>query len=384
MLHHLINPNRTGLPSAVKASPLLTQVWDGLDPSQLWDCHAHLIGTGDSGGGAWTHPHMDSLRHPAKWLHKRVFLNASGVRQPAKGVDRQVVGRMQEMLTDLRGAKIMLLAFDYAHSESGRAQPAESLFHVPNHYAAAAAARHPAHFEWVASVHPYRPDAVAQVYHAVANGARAMKWLPSAHAIDPASPRCLPFYRALADTGLPLITHAGREQAVPGGRQEDGNPLKLRTALDAGVKVVIAHCASDGKDRDLDQGTAGPVVRSFDLFARLMDDPQYQDRLFADISAIALRTRVWALKAVLERPDWHARLLNGSDHPLPGVMPLHSARAMARAGLLEPEHAPFLNAIKPMNPLLFDLCLKRLARWQGNAFPVSVFETRPFFSRSQA
>ena len=42
-----------------------------------------------------------------------------------------------------------------------------------------------------------------------------------------------------------------------------GNPLRLRRALDAGVRVVVAHCASMGQDRDLDRGAAGPLVDSF-------------------------------------------------------------------------------------------------------------------------
>lgn len=162
-------------------------------------------------------------------------------------------------------------------------------------------------------------------------------------------------------------------------RQEDGNPLKLRYALDAGVKVIVAHCASDGNDTDLDKGEHGPLLPSFELFARLMADPNYEGRLFADISAMALRTRTKALREVLDREEWHHRLLNGSDHPLPGVMPLNSPGAMARAGLLSPKAVPLLETLKLHNALLYDFTLKRLARYNGKAFPASVFETRRFF-----
>ena len=72
--------------------------------------------------------------------------------------------------------------------------------------------------------------------------------------IDPQSPRCDRFYAALAAANLPIISHAGRELAVAGGNQDFGNPLRLRHALDHGVRVVLAHCASDGDDRMADLG----------------------------------------------------------------------------------------------------------------------------------
>lgn len=382
MKHWFVNPNHRTLPTHLQQSELMARVWEGIDPQQVWDCHAHLAGTGDSGGGAWLTPRMDSLQHPLLWLHKRFYMNAGGVRDPRGSIDEQYIERMRELLSGMpAGVKVMLLAFDYAHDEAGRPLPGQSVFHVPNRYAAEVVRRYPDQFEWFASVHPYRADAAEQVRLAAAAGACGLKWLPSAQLLDPASPRCRPFYEALAQTGLPLVAHAGREQAVPGGHQEDGNPLKLRHALDAGVKVIVAHCASDGHDTDLDRGAHGPVVRSFDLFARLMEEPRYEGLLFADISAMTLRTRGWALRAVLERPHWHPRLLNGSDYPLPGVMPLNSPRTLARAGLLDEEVVPFLNALKLYNPLLYDFALKRLARANGHAFAPCVFETRDFFLR---
>ena len=151
--------------------------------------------------------------------------------------------------------------------------------------------------------------------------------------------------------------------------------------MDHGVRVVIAHCASDGDDRDIDQGPNGPRVRSYKLFARMMDEPRYADKLHADISALTQFNRAWALKAVLQRADWHPRLLNGSDYPLPGVMPLFSATDMANMGLLDPAAVPLLQEIRTHNPLLFDFSLKRLLRFDQHQFPSSVFETRRFFER---
>lgn len=148
---------------------------------------------------------------------------------------------------------------------------------------------------------------------------RAVKWLPAAMGMDPASPRCDRFYAALARCELPLITHAGLERAVLGADQQDlGDPLKLRRALDAGVRV-------------------------------------------------------------LERADWHARLLNGSDYPLPGLMPIFSIEFIVSRGLLEPAAAPVLSEIRKHNPLLFNFVRKRSLRHGGKMLAARVFETRRFF-----
>jgi len=63
--------------------------------------------------------------------------------------------------------------------------------------------------------------------------------------IDPASSRCDRFYEALVRTDTPLLTHAGEEAAVDSpAAQELGNPLRLRRALEHGVRVIVAHCAT--------------------------------------------------------------------------------------------------------------------------------------------
>lgn len=377
------NPCLGGLPPEIAEHPLMQAVWAGLDPAQIWDCHAHLVGSADSGNGAWYSPSMDSLSHPVLRVQKAFYMDASCA--AAEQIDQSYVGRLADLVKDMRpGFKVMLLAFDWYHDEEGRADRDRSIFHIPNPYAAQVARAHPAAFEWVASIHPYRADSVEALHAAARDGARAVKWLPSAMGIDPLSSRCDRFYEALAALDMPIITHAGRELAVQGGNQDFGNPLRLRRAMDHGVRVVLAHCASDGDDQDIDAGDNGPRVRSYDLFTRLMNEPRYAGLLYADISALTQINRAWALKFVLERSDWHARLLNGSDYPLPGVMPLFSASDMADAGLLDADAVPFLQAIRKHNPLLFDFALKRLLRSGENRFPVGVFETRRFFERKTA
>jgi mannonate dehydratase len=217
-------------------------------------------------------------------------------------------------------------------------------------------------------------------------GAQAVKWLPVAMGMDPASPRCDALYGALARLRVPLLTHGGDEAAVHGKREDHlANPLRLRRALDHGVRVIIAHCASLGRGVDLDRGPNGPRVSNFDLFRRLMAERRYEGLLYGDISAVVQRNRAAeCLPALLEREEWHDRLLFGSDYPLPGVLPLISATALARLGLLDEADVPALIEIRRHNPLLFDFVLKRRLAWRGRRFGVRAFETRRVFERPPA
>jgi mannonate dehydratase len=72
-------------------------------------------------------------------------------------------------------------------------------------------------------------------------------------------------------------------------------------------------------------------------------------------------------------------LLNGSDYPLPGLMPIFSVDYIVSLGLLEAAAAPVLSEIRRHNPLLFDFVLKRSLRRDGQRLAARVFETRRFF-----
>ena len=379
------NPCLALLPRELAEHDLVQSAWDGIDTARVWDSHAHLIGTGDSGSGISIHPRLESLMNPGAYARRMFFLNAACAQDAPHNVDRAYVERMLKLVDGLRpGVKLALFAFESAHGEDGKTDAERTNFHVPDSYARDVARAHPRYFEWVASIHPYRPDCVQALEQAKRDRARAVKWLPAAMGIDPASPRCDRFFAALARLDVPLITHAGLERALINGYPQDlGNPLRLRRALAAGVRVVIAHCASMGTDCDLDRGPDGPLVPSFDLFTRLMEDARYEGRLYGDISAMPQVTRAApALARVIERTDWHSRLLNGSDYPLPGVMPLFSADYLVSLGLLDERAVPTLKAIRAHNPLLFDFVLKRHLRAGGKSLARGVFETRGFFERA--
>jgi len=372
------------LPEALARHELLARVWRGIDPAQLWDAHVHLLGNGLDGSGCRISPNMDSLWHPIERIQKVFYLNAGCVRDEP-GMDAAYVQRLLTLHTAFpRGSKLVLLAFDWHYDQNGRRIESLSPIFTPNEYAQQLARQHPAHFEWMASIHPYREDAVEALEAAARGAARAVKWLPPVQGIDPADARCDRFYQAMARLGLPLLTHAGRELALHAGAMQDyGNPLRLRRALEHGVRVIVAHCASLGSGVDLDRGPDGPEMSNFKLFARLMDDRRYERQLYGDLAAIAQVTRAGKpLRRLLERRHWHPRLLYGSDYPLPGVMPIFAPRRLAAEGFLTEPEAVFLSGLRRYNPLLFDFALMRLLAVDGKGFDTAAFHTRRVFPSS--
>lgn len=377
------NPCLSPLPEPLARHELVRAAFDGINAARVWDTHVHLIGVGDSDSGIWVTPAMDSAAHPIQYAQKRFYLNA-GCAQGAPEIDVAYLERLMRLQDDFpAGTRLMLLAFDYHYDDNGARREDLTSFHTPNAYALALAQRFPERFVAIASIHPYRPDAVEALESAAREGARAIKWLPPAMGMDPASPRCDRFYETLARLRLPLLTHAGEELAVHGGdAQTFGNPLKLRRALDHGVTVIVAHCASLGEGVDLDKGPNGPAMPNFELFARLMNEARYEGKLYGEISAMTQLNRLGPpLDNVLERSEWHARLLNGSDYPLPAVMPIFSLTRMTERGYLRPSEARVLSEIRRYNALLFDFALKRVIARNGKRLAPGVFETSRVFGQ---
>ena len=372
------------LSNDLRNHPLTLAAFDGLNPDNVWDCHVHLLGLGESGGGAWVTPKMQSAWNLRMYAQYRFYLNAACVDPGLKNVDRDYLLRLRALMADFpTGYRAMVMAFDRTHNEAGKPQLDRSALYLPNTYARDISDRHEARFAWVASIHPYREDAAEAVATCVKQGALAVKWLPPAMGIDPASPLCDRFFEAMAKHDLPLISHGGEERAVEGAhRPAYGNVLKLRRALERGVRVIVAHCASLGRDIDLEKGANGPVMDSFRLFERLMASSEFNGRLFGDISALPQTNRLGYLEPILKHQEWSGRLLNGSDYPLPGVFPLFSVDAFVEKNWLKAEVGEHLKQVRQGNPMLFDFLLKRHLRIDGLKFGQDVFETARAFRRA--
>ncbi len=342
------------------ASALVARAFADLGDAPLVDYHAHLVGTGADGTGAAINGAKTSWWHPIESTKARVFLSASGV-QKEDHFDADYLARFVQLARGFpRPLKIHLLALDHNYNDDGTINTEKTDFYMPNERVVAVARQYPGLFVPVISVHPHRPDALAELDKWAAQGVRNIKWLPNAQNIDPANPRHDAFYRKLRERQMVLLAHVGAEGAVEAaGAQELGNPLRLRRALEAGVTVIMAHCASRGQSADLDR--PGAQADNFELFLRMMDEPRYRGQLFADISAMAQWNRLpKPLLTVLQRPDLQARLVNGSDYPMPAINCTISLRALTKLGVLDAADRAPLKEIYQRNPLLFDFVLKRV------------------------
>ena len=368
----------TGLSPGARA--LVDRAWDGIDPDRLVDYHTHLIGLGTSGSGAFASPEMRSWLHITKRVRFDVYVSAAGITD-LDDADKQYVARLSDLVRHIpRHGRHVLLAFDKTFTTDGAADLKHTEFHTPNEYVFEVVGQAPDLFLPAISVHPYRKNAPAVLESWAKKGARIVKWLPNAMGIDPADARCDPYYRKMRELDLILLTHAGEEKAVDGEEaQALGNPLRLRRALDQGVKVIVAHCASLGSNPDLDK-PARDSQENFDYFLRLMEEKRYEGLLFGEISAMTQFNRLpRPLVTMLKRTDLHARLVNGSDYPLPAINVLVRTGRLVELGLITEEEREQLNEIYDYNPLLFDFVLKRSLRdpETGRGFPPSVFHAHP-------
>src|SRR5258708_613087 len=138
---------RTMLASGARYLPVVQAAWEGVDPAQFWDSHAHLVGTGDSGAGVYVNPRMQSLMHPVFYVQREFFLDAACVGQGGS-VDRGYVERMRALVDGLRpGAKLLLLGFERMHDDRGAPKLDRSTFYVPDAYTRDIARAYTKHFE---------------------------------------------------------------------------------------------------------------------------------------------------------------------------------------------------------------------------------------------
>jgi uncharacterized protein len=369
---------------SAEAAALVRAAHEGIDGARLLDHHVHVVGLGAGNTGTWVNPSMQSWLSPIRRLKFSVYAHASGV-QSLEDADAQYMTRLRALAAarPIPG-RYLLLAFDHHYGRDGVINFEKSEFYVPNAYVARLAEADPALFVPAMSVHPYRPDALAELEKWAARGMRVLKWLPNAMGIDPADPALDPFYDRMKQLSVTLLTHAGEEKAVEA--EEDqvlGNPLKLRRPLERGVSVVVAHCASLGENEDLDD-PARPLVANFELFMRLMGEARWQGQLFGEISAMTQANRLGdATTTVLERADLHPRLVNGSDYPLPAINVVIRMSPLVDGGWLTEAEAEALAEVYDYNPLLFDFVLKRTlhAPITGARFAPEVFYAKPLESQ---
>ncbi len=203
---------------------------------------------------------------------------------------------------------MVVLAFDAVYDRDGNRDDANTHLYVANDYVAELASRQ-LKVLFGASVHPYRKDAVAELERCVQRGAVLLKWLPVVQNFNPADERCFPFYEALAHHQLPLLSHTGGERTLPNLNTDVEDPTLLVPALERGVTVIAAHCGTRDRLTHRDYTPA---------FVRLAHE---HERLYSDTAALNLPTRSYAYDTLLTDEVVRAKLVHGSDWPIPSIPP---------------------------------------------------------------
>ncbi|PIP94296.1 MAG: hypothetical protein COW00_03430 [Bdellovibrio sp. CG12_big_fil_rev_8_21_14_0_65_39_13] len=340
-----------------RTKALINKSFEGI--KEHLDYHVHAVGMGTDHTHNWVNPHMTSWLEPYKNLQYNVYMNASGITD-LKHADKQYVERLVSVMrAEPRYGKGILFAFDYNYTPDGKLDKEHSSFHIPNEYVWELSTKYPDLFIPCASIHPDRPDALQELDKWGKVGVRCMKWLPNSQRIDASLEKHRPFYQKLKDYGFTLIVHTGHEKAVEGDEnQELGNPLRLKLPLEMGVNITMAHLASLGDCHDHENNDV--MVSCFDLFWRMFQNPKYESNLRGEMSGTTLYTRVGKpLLTVLEHPELHYRLVDGSDYPLPAINILYRTKQFLDLGYITKEEKESLNEIYDYNPLLFDFVLKR-------------------------
>jgi predicted TIM-barrel fold metal-dependent hydrolase len=206
----------------------------------------------------------------------------------------------------------VFLAFDSVYKENGELDEENSNMVTPNDYVMDIAKSNPKVL-FGASVHPNRgpKKGIEEIDRCIERGAVLNKWIPNSQIFDPSNRKYKWFYRKLADENLPLLCHTGPEHAIPVVKteyQELGDPRKLRLALDMGVKVIAAHCATSFFSWE----------KSYlDELYEMFDEREKRGwNLYTDISAMCTLFRTSIIDAVLKKIP-HDRMVLGSDYPVP-------------------------------------------------------------------
>lgn len=343
-----------------KARIVIEKSYEGINKKCLRDIHVHVVGTGKSSSGIWLNPKMYNFYNLKSYLTFKVYMSAAKIDDIFRA-DEQYVDNLIKLSKDIPGKK-NILAFDKNYKSDGTPDNDKTIFYIPNDYVYRISSKFPDHFIPTISIHPDRKDALIELEKWGKRKIKFLKWLPNSMRIDPADKKHIPFYKLLLKYDIALLTHTGEERAVEGDDfQELGNPMRLKLPLDMGVKIIMAHLASLGTCKDLEN--KNKEVMCFDLFWRLFTNENYKNNLFGEISAITIYTRLgYPLNKILAHPEYHERLVNGSDYPLPAINFIYRTKQMEEMGYITNAERKILNEIYDYNPILFDFVSKRLLK----------------------
>lgn len=264
------------------------------------DMHVHVAGIGAGDSGCFI---SSELRDSYKY---DFYLKALGVNDKEISIygDALVLERLSKKIASSKHIeKAVVLALDGIIDDAGKLDRKNTQIFVPNDYVSKETSKYD-NLLFGASINPNRPDALKQLVDAKRSGAVLVKWIPSIMHIDPADEKLIPFYLALMELDLPLLSHTGQERTFLGARDELSDPQRLDLPLRVGVTVIAAHIAANGENEGEEN------------FYRIMPLFRKYKNLYADISSLTQINRLGYLREALQVDFLKDRLVYGSDWPL--------------------------------------------------------------------
>ena len=308
------------------------------------DFHVHLAGSGCCQSGIVL---SNRFRRRPSFLALRLFQDVTS-KQINTDIDEIWVARIAKLVSEsVHTKKAVVLCFAAVHNEAGEVVADKTQLYVPNSWGVASVAKNPDHFFLGGSVHPYQKNAVEELHALKAQGVFLIKWLPSAMGIDPNSSLCDPFYDALVELKIPLLSHADTEYtfaAAGPGWMEKNDVSRLERALKKGVKVIAAHGGTPSQLQDVELLTS-----------------KYKN-LYADTSGLFNPTRARVAPELFARAKQGVlgeRLLFGTDWPVPAFPSL----LLDKIGL-----SKWREVGRVANPFDRDLALKELLGFEKERF----------------
>ena len=359
---------------SVDAQRLIQAAIKGIDPARFVDYHAHALCTGNAVSACYLgEPLTKSM---SGRLMAKFYKSGAGIIDD-ENADQQFVSRLINLLdhSGLNG-KTHLLAYDQSYLADGTVDSTATMFYVPNEYVYQLGQDYPDHFVPVISLHPNNPSAIDEIHRWGRLGVRFLKWSAPMMEISPGDESVESFYLAMKKYDMVLLSHGGPYSLASEESQHFGNPQYLLFPLSLGVKVIVAHSASGGECIDIEMDGASPVS-CFDLFVRMLENPDYEGLLFGDISAILNSSHLGEpLRYLLSHPELHKRLIYGSDYPGPAINIVINTSDLVKSSFVTEQEQLLLNEIYDYNPLLFDFVMQRTVKHPdtGARFSDSMFQ----------
>ena len=148
-----------------------------------------MVGLGTNNSGMSVNRKMLSWLYPLHRLRTAVYMSGANVTDRSQA-DQQYADRLVNLIRNIEGGgKGHILAFDHHYNPDGTINQEKTNFYTPNEWVFSLVDKYPDVFAPTISVHPYRPDALAELEKWAKRGARFVKWLPNAHGMNAAEDR---------------------------------------------------------------------------------------------------------------------------------------------------------------------------------------------------